>query len=209
MFKKAIVAAALTLSAGMASAQPSEKAGWYAGLDLGRSRLGMSGSDFDGALGNQGIAASSSNDDSATSYGINGGYRFNRNFAVEGAYAHLGSFDTSATTPTDTLHGKFKANALSLAGVGILPFTPNWSAYGKAGVSYNMSDLDMSSDTGATAVENHSHSSTGLLVGAGLRYDFDNSLFTKVGWDHYAGLGDESTGKGSIDLFSVGIGMNF
>ena len=45
MKKKLIVATVLALSSGVAAAQSGEKAGWYAGLDLGYSRLGTSGSD--------------------------------------------------------------------------------------------------------------------------------------------------------------------
>src|SRR5262249_41278415 len=118
MYKRAIAAVAFVVSSGVVDAQSADKAGWYAGLDVGRSRLGMNGSDVDGAFGNQGIASSASLDQTDTSYGLNAGYRFNPYFALEGAYAHLGSFDYSAGTGTDTIDGKFKANALSLSGVG-------------------------------------------------------------------------------------------
>ena len=211
MIKQAITAIALTLSSGLASAQSYDaRAGWYAGLDLGRSRLGMGGADIDGALANQGVAGSSSVDQSDTSFGINGGYRFNRNFAVEAAWERLGDFSYSSSTGTDTIDGKFKANAVSLAGLGIYPLTPNWSLYGKAGLARTSVDLEASSQTGATAVSNQSHSGMGWLVGAGVTYDFSGGIFTKLGWDHYAAVGDAATtGKGSIDLYQVGVGMHF
>jgi len=186
MKKRAIAAFLLALSSGIASAQSaSSKPGWYAGLDLGRSRLGVDGSDIDGALANQGALGSSSLDQSDTSFGINGGFRFNRNFAVEAAWERLGDFSYSSSTGTDTIDGKFKANAVSLAGVGIYPFTPNWSIYGKAGIARTSVDLDANSQTGATAVSNQSHDGVGALFGAG------------------------STGRGSIDTYSVGVGMRF
>ena len=210
MNKKAIAALVLTCSSGLASAQSADKAGWYAGLDLGRSRLGMSGADIDGALANQGVGGSSSVDRSDTGFGINGGYRFNRNFAVEAAWERLGDFSYSSNTGTDTIDGKFKANALSLAGLGIYPLTPNWSVYGKAGLARTSVDLEANSQSGATAVSNQSHSGMGLLVGAGVTYDFSGGIFTKLGWDHYAAVGDAATtGKGSIDLYQVGVGMHF
>ncbi|TMH30433.1 MAG: hypothetical protein E6H63_05105, partial [Betaproteobacteria bacterium] len=114
MYRKAIAAFALVVSSGV-HAQSADKAGWYAGVDLGRSRLGVNGSDVDGALANQGVAGSSSIDNTGTAYGVNGGYRFNRYFALEGAYERLGSFDYSSNTGSDTISGKFKANALSLS----------------------------------------------------------------------------------------------
>jgi OOP family OmpA-OmpF porin len=209
MSKNTIAAFALAFSSGLASAQSSDKAGWYAGIDLGRSSLGVSGGDIDGALANQGIGGSASVDRSDTGFGINGGYRLNRNFAVEAAWERLGDFSYSSSTGSDTIDGKFKANALSLAGLGIYPLTPNWSVYGKAGLARTSVDLEASSATGATAVSNQSHSGVGLLVGAGVTYDLSGGLFTKLGWDHYAGVGDASTGQGAIDMYSLGVGMRF
>ena len=64
MHKKAIIAGAaiaLAIGAGIVRAQGGDSA-WYGGIDLGRSRLGLGGGDFDNALANQGIGASSSSD---------------------------------------------------------------------------------------------------------------------------------------------------
>ena len=208
MYRKAIAAFALVVSSGV-HAQSADKAGWYAGIDLGRSRLGMNGSDVDGALANQGVAGSSSIDNTGTAYGVNGGYRFNRYFALEGAYERLGSFDYSSNTGSDTISGKFKANALSLSGVGIYPLSPAWSVYGKAGLARTGATLEASSASGATPIDNSSHTGTGLLVGAGVTYDFDRAFYAKADWDRYAKVGDDSTGSGPIDLYMVGVGMRF
>jgi OOP family OmpA-OmpF porin len=209
MYRKAIAAFAFVVSSGVVHAQSADKAGWYAGLDLGRSRLGMNGGDVDGALANQGIASATSLDQTDTAFGVNGGYRFNRYFALEGAYARLGSFDYSAPTGTDTIDGKFKASALSLAGVGIYPLSPQWSLYGKAGLARTDAKLEASSESGATPTENTSHTGTGLLVGAGVTYDFDGGFFAKAGWDRYSKVGDSTTGSGPIDLYLLGVGMRF
>jgi OmpA-OmpF porin, OOP family len=209
MYRKAIAAFAFIVSSGVVHAQSADKAGWYAGLDLGRSRLGMNGGDVDGALANQGIASATSLDQTDTAFGVNGGYRFNRYFALEGAYARLGSFDYSAPTGTDTIDGKFKASALSLAGVGIYPLSPQWSLYGKAGLARTDAKLEASSESGATPTENTSHTGTGLLVGAGVTYDFEGGFFAKAGWDRYSKVGDSTTGSGPIDLYLLGVGMRF
>lgn len=211
MYRKAIVAGtaiALAIGAGIANAQNIEP-GWYGGVDLGRSRLGMSGGDFDSALSRQGISSSSSSDRGDTAYGVNAGYRFHRNFALEGAYAHLGEFGYSATTATDTIQGTYKANAYSLSAVGIMPLQDNWSVYGKAGLAHTRAELGASSASGATAVSGSSHSENGLLVGAGVSYDFTRTLFAKGGWDRYTRVGNDDTGKGAVDVFSVGIGARF
>jgi OmpA-OmpF porin, OOP family len=209
MYRKAIAAVALVLSSGLVHAQSADKAGWYAGLDVGRSRLGMNGSDVDGALANQGIASSSRLDQSGTSYGVNAGYRFNNYFALEGAYQRLGSFDYSASSGSDTIDGKFKASALSLAGVGIYPLSSQWSLFAKAGVTRTDAKLEASSESGLTPTQNTSHNGTGLLFGAGATYDFDRNLYARAGWDRYTKVGDSSTGSGPIDLYMFGVGMRF
>lgn len=210
MVKKAIAAAAVVFSSGIAQAYAADaRPGWYAGLDLGVGRSGVSGSDVDGALANQGISGSSSLDKSGTAFGINGGYRLNRNFAVEAAWDRLGTFDYSSSTGADTISGKYEANALSLAGVGFYPLTSAWSLYGKAGLAMTDAKLSASSGTGATPVGENSHTGTGLLIGAGVTYDFDPSYFAKAGWDHYAHVGDASTASGSFDTYMVGVGMRF
>jgi OOP family OmpA-OmpF porin len=209
MYRKAIAAVAFVVSSGVVHAQSADKAGWYAGLDIGRSRLGMNGSDVDGAFANQGIASSTSLDQTDTSYGVNAGYRFNNYFGLEGAYERLGSFNYSANTGIDTIDGKFKASALSLAGVGFYPFSSQWSLYGKAGLTRTDAKLEASSESGLTPTENTSHTGPGLLFGAGLMYDFDRSFFAKAGWDRYTKVGDSSTGNGPIDLYMLGVGMRF
>jgi OmpA-OmpF porin, OOP family len=209
MYKKAIAAVAVVFS-GLAHAQGADgKAGWYAGLDIGRSRSGITSGNIGGALANQGATGAVSADGSGTMYGINGGYRFNRNFAVEGAAARLGSFDYSAASASDTVGGTYKANALSLAGVGIWPMSNAFSVYGKAGVAVTDVSLEASSTSGATPVSNASHTGTGLLVGAGVTYDLDGGYFAKAGWDHYARVGDASTGSGDINAYLLGVGMRF
>src|SRR5258706_9793630 len=92
MYGKLVIAGAvLALQAGFAQAQDRDTR-FYGGLDLGRSNLGVSGGDIDGALAGQGISGSSSIEQRDASYGFNLVYRINRNWAVEAAYAHLGEF---------------------------------------------------------------------------------------------------------------------
>lgn len=211
MIKKSIAALSFALSTGFATAHAAEPAaGWYAGLDLGRSRLGMSGSDVDGALANQGVAGSSSIDQSDASYGINGGYRFNRYLAAEAAWENLGSFSYNSNTGSDIIDGKFKASALSLTGVGSYPLSAGFSIYGKAGLARTSAKLEAGSENGTTGVSDQSHDRIGGLLGAGVTYDFDGGVFTKLGWDHYAKVGDAaSTGETSINTYSIGVGMRF
>jgi len=50
---------------------------------------------------------------------------------------------------------------------------------------------------------------TGLLLGAGLRYDITPRWFAKAVWDRYSRVGDEAVGRGSADVLSLGLGLEF
>ena len=192
----------LIVSCGLANAQTT---GWYAGVNAAASRTGMSGKDINGVLANMGIAnASTTLHDTDKSVGLELGYRMSNNLAVEAGIVSLGTFKYESSTPTGAVNGKYKARAASLAAVGFVPFTPNWSIYGKGGVHYNTVDFSASTHAGNT------ESRAGWLAGLGLRYDFDGGLYTRAGWEHYAKVGENgSTGGGSIELLQLAIGMRF
>jgi OmpA-OmpF porin, OOP family len=181
MYRKVIVAAALVLGTSVAGAQ---EAGWYGGLDLGRSRL--SGIDVGDAL-----------DRSDNAFGFDLGYRVNRNFAVEGAFTDLGKFQFS--TPGGD--GELRPKAVSLSAVGILPLQANWSLYGKAGIAHTEAKVGGPFDT--------SDSNNGLLAGAGVMYDFNRNVYARAGWDHYAEVGTDATGDGRLNVYSIGVGYRF
>jgi opacity protein-like surface antigen len=158
------------------------------------------------------MPARAAGDHGDTNLGFSVGYLFNRNFAVEGAYTRLGEFNSSAAASSpaaDTITGKYKAHALSLSGIGFLPLRQNWSVYGKAGVARAKTDLGASSDTGAVAVGDASASRTGPLIGAGAMYDVSRNVFARAGWDRYAQIGSDDTGKGHADVYSVEVGYRF
>ncbi|HWJ01096.1 MAG TPA: porin family protein [Burkholderiales bacterium] len=181
MLKRLMIAASLALGASGAYAQ---EAGWYGGLDVGGSHL--SGINTDGL---------DSFDKSDTGFDVNLGYRLNRNFAVEGAYTDLGKFHFSSAAVGD---GDVKPTAVSLSAVGILPLQSNFSLYGKAGVAHTETKALGASDT-----------KDGLLAGAGVMYDFNRNVYAKAGWDHFDDVGNDATGKGHADLYSLGVGYRF
>src|SRR5690349_14499654 len=69
--------------------------------------------------------ARASFDENSTGFKLGGGYRINKNFAVEGYYADLGKYDLSAsvTTPAAvSVSGDLKVTAWGADAVGLLPF---------------------------------------------------------------------------------------
>ena len=180
MLKRLMIAASLALGASGAYAQET---GWYGGLDVGASHL-------------SGINTDSLNsfDKSDTAFDVNLGYRLNRNFAVEGAYTDLGKFHFSSAAGD----GDVKPTAVSLSAVGILPLQSNFSLYGKAGIAHTETKALGASDT-----------KDGLLAGAGVMYDFNRNVYAKAGWDRFDDVGNDATGKGHADIYSLGVGYRF
>ena len=122
-----------------------------------------------------------------TSFGVDLGYRLNRSFAVEGSFVRLGAFQPS-----------YNVRALTLSGIGFLPIEGGFSLYGKAGIA--------STHVEAGAV---TPNATRFVLGAGVRYDITVQWFVKAGWDHYTRVGDQAVGRGSADVFSAGVGLQF
>ena len=180
MLRKLMIAASLALGASGAYAQET---GWYGGLDVGSSHLsGINTDSLD------------SFDKSDTAFDVNLGYRLNRNFAVEGAYTDLGKFHFSSAAGD----GDVKPTAVSLSAVGILPLQSNFSLYGKAGIAHTETKALGASDT-----------KDGLLAGAGVMYDFNRNVYAKAGWDRFDDVGNDATGKGHADIYSLGVGYRF
>jgi OmpA-OmpF porin, OOP family len=205
------VAALLLAAEGAALAAPGDS-GWYGDLDVGRSNLRLNGGDIDGALANQGISGSAAIDRHDTAFGANAGYRLNRNFALEGGYVDFGKFGYESATSSpaaDTVQGAYKANALSFAAVGIAPLEDGWSLFGKAGAARTKAELSASSASGATAPGGASHSGNGFVLGGGATYDFTRTVYARLEADRYTHVGDASTAKGDVDLYTVGLGMRF
>lgn len=180
MLKRLMIAASLALGASGAYAQET---GWYGGLDVGSSRLSGLNTDSLGSF-----------DKSDTAFDVNLGYRLNRNFALEGAYTDLGKFHFSSAAGD----GDVKPTAVSLAAVGILPLQANFSLYGKAGIAHTETKALDASDT-----------KDGLLAGLGVMYDFNRNVYAKAGWDRFDDVGNDATGKGHADLYSLGVGYRF
>jgi OmpA-OmpF porin, OOP family len=204
--------ALMALGAGAAHAELGLGIGkWYGGIDVGSSRFGAGNSELSGALANQGIAGAASTDRNDTSWGLNLGFRVNPTWAVEGGYTDFGKLNYSAAVaaPADTIQGDYKANAVSLAGVGSFPLSESWSVYGKAGLARTHVRLNANSTNGATAPSSATENGTGLLIGAGTTYDFTKNVFGKLAWDRYTRVGDSSTGRGDVDLLSAGVGLRF
>ena len=189
----------------------ADDTGWYGGVNIGQSKAKIDDAHITSNLLGGGFATSSiSNDDSDTGYKLFAGYKYNKNFAVEGGYFDLGQFGFTATTvPAGTLNGNLKLNGLNLDAVGILPINEKFSAFGRVGMNYAESK-DSFSGSGAVNVlnPNPSKREANLKFGAGLQYDFNQSIGMRAEAERYR-INDAVGSKGDIDVLSVGMVYRF
>jgi OOP family OmpA-OmpF porin len=212
--KFAKTSAMLTLAVLAAIASPfamADNPGWYGGVSVGRSSASIDTAGISSALLAGGLVTSSiESADNDTGYKLFAGYRFNRNFAIEGGYFELGSFGfRAATVPAGTLSGNLKAAGLNIDAVGILPITEKFSVLGRFGLTY-ADTRDSFSGTGLAAVRNASPAKrdTNYKFGLGLQYAFTDSLSMRADVERFR-INDAVGSKGDIDLTSVGVVYRF
>ena len=200
---------ALTVAAPQARAADNE--GWYGGLNLGRSHLGLTGSELDNRFAGQGITSSSSLERRDTVYSLVGGYQFNRNIALEGSYVNLGRFNYQSTTTAPaagSVTGRYGVRGFGVSAVGIVPLQQGFSIYGKAGLLLASTELEASPSAGIATGASSSRSTSGSF-GFGLSYDFTKNIVGKAEWNRYTRVGDSNTGRGDVDLYTVGVAYKF
>ncbi len=186
----------------------ADDSGWYGGINIGQSRAKIDDARITSSLLGGGFATTSITDDNRdTGYKLFGGYKFNKNFALEGGYFDLGRFGfTAITVPAGTLSGNIQLKGLNLDAVGILPITEKFSAFGRAGLNYAEA-RDSFTGTGLVNVANPNPSKrdTNYKLGLGLQYDFTESLGMRVEVERYRINAYAVGNRGDIDLVSVGL----
>jgi len=185
----------------------ADDTGWYGGISIGQSKAKIDDARIAGNLLGSGLSTSSiTNDDSDTGYKLFAGYKFNKNFALEGGYFDLGKFGFTATTAgPGTLNGSIKLQGINLDAVGIVPVSQAFSLFGRAGVNYAQA-RDSFSGSGPVNVSNPSPSKndTNYNFGLGLQYDLNKSVGMRLEAERYR-VNDAVGNRGDIDLFSAGL----
>lgn len=205
--KKHLYVLALAAAFG-ASAAYAAPPGFYAGASIGQSESSdFPGSNPDPGLAALGLTSSTTTDDSDTVWKAFAGYRFSPYFAIEGAYTDLGeaSAGTTITAPVaGGLNTTVESDAWTLSALGILPLTPNFSLFGRAGI--NHWDMDISTvgaGSGTIATASSSDDGTDWVYGAGGMFALTPNLSLRAEWERYE-LDDND-----IDLVSAGLSWNF
>jgi OOP family OmpA-OmpF porin len=189
--KKYLLAAAMAAGCATAFAQNAPSPVYFA-LGAGPSHLNYDCTDAT-ACRNKDIG-----------YKLVGGYRLNRNLAVELAYVNYGKTTAHVTSPSE-----YDTNtdvAGWQAGVAYsVPFGRSFQATGRAGLAYNRTAFGAQSDSASYFKAN---SKAALYLGAGVSYRLHDSASLFADLD-LSSADDGVNGAFGVRLLSAGVKLDF
>lgn len=189
--RKVLVASALVLSGLLAATQASAQA--FVGGSLGQT-------DIDEEIAT-GLITSGSVDGKDTGFKVFGGYMFNRNFGIEGAYVDLGEVSYSGDFfGSPVTGGKIEVTGFNIAALGSYPVNEQFSLFGKIGLL--VWEAEASDTTGGVPFSAKTDG-TDISFGLGVSYNFTRSLGVRAEWERFK-LDDADA-----DLLSIGIIWRF
>lgn len=139
-------------------------------------------------------------DDSDTSFGVYGGYRFNPYFALEGEYTDFGNLEVDLSD-LEINNARAEPRTWGVRAVGFVPITPNLELLGSIGL--HSFDLDPSDEEGFREIVG-TKSSTDLTYGIGAQYNFAGRMSLRTQYTRY-----EFKDAGSSDEISLGLHFRF
>ena len=182
--------------------------GFYIGANFGATRLdaGDTASDLRNDLVAIGFSsAQASIDESGTGYKIFAGYQFNRNFALEGYYAHLGEYDLSASTtgPVVNATGEVEVKGFGVDAVAMFPFNSVLSGLARVGLFRWDADMSIRAvGPAGTATGSDSDDGTDLKLGVGIEWKISPNLRLRGELEYY-------TFDDAITMLSAGLLFRF
>jgi opacity protein-like surface antigen len=194
---------------------PSLAPHWYGGVALGQTIFDLPPEAVPIAGTSSSAGTSSLNaGHNRSGFKVFTGYRLHRNFALEAAYTDYGVFAATrfvTGSPDGRLKASMKITALSLEGVGILPFDSGFSLYAKLGGLYARSDTTYSPEGGVAAPDKPSPTSRELTVktGIGAGYLLTERLSLRLEYEVAKKVGEENTVEADIKALFAGLQYRF
>jgi opacity protein-like surface antigen len=232
-----------------ASAPTVADTGFYVGATAGGSIFRRNKSDLDAAVvdawnavGANGpspfasstVINSSSLKKSDVAFGALLGYRLTPAFSIEAAYIDLGQlkYNSNDTVMQPFGNGIYpfaasafittKAHGPTLTALGILPLSPAWEIYGRAGLFFSSVTLQAGVGldlpllqlagfgTKAGSFESVSANSVDPVVGVGAAWHVADHVALRAEYTRFINVGDkDKTGEINIDLLNVGLTYSF
>lgn len=200
-FRFALTALAL-LSAPLAHAADPD---WYLGLGAGYARAKFYTADF-----SFGAPTTETKKEFDSGYKIFLGYRFNRLWALEGAYANLGNFqyhyENIQGTGASERHD-YKVTGFSLSLLPMVPFGNKFSIYGRLGVFSSTARRTIS--TGTNTGFSAQASDISPLTGVGMQLKLDEETDVRLEYENYGRVGSTSGGVGRANAQMLSVSAVF
>ncbi len=141
-------------------------------------------------------------DKSDTAGGINAGYQFNSNFAIEAAYLALG--EAVAVYPMGGLEQTYTGSmkGFELSALAILPVSDDFSVFAKGGL-FNW--------YGTSEGPNSYHKESGVspAAGVGISYQISTAWQARVEYQYFYEVGNEEIGGSNSNLATLGLIYQF
>lgn len=196
----------------LAASSGSFANGVYVSGQVSRSDTSLDRSYFHNQLtGAGGTGVTGSDDGQGTQWRLQGGYRFNPNFAVEAGYIDLGKSSYQASYTGGSASGELKAGGVDVAALAILPLGESFSVFGKAGAIAASIDATLTASAPAAAASGKSSTHEVLpLLGVGASYKLSQNFDLRADFDRVSGIGKSSkTGEMDSNMFSLGATYTF
>lgn len=204
---------------GDGSMDPISFGGWYFGFGLGADYgRDWDASRFTSSLAAQGFTGTqTSSDDSDLGVKVFGGYQFTKYLGLEGGYVQFNNYTAggpaSGTVPNTLGGGTFPVvsvyqtednNAWTLAAVGTLPLTKDFSVFGKIGAN-NWKKTTNTIVTSTKTLERYSTLERGTdpFYGVGVSYALVGGVEVRAEYERY------DLGGPKIDFLSAGMAVKF
>ena len=193
----------------MANTYPMTTPDWYAGFNIGESRLSLDTSQLEQVMQTQGLPLNApSRDTNDTGFKIYTGAAINDYFAIEGGYFDLGEVDFAARATGQSgsypLAGNFQSKGLNLDLVARMFLTNAFAVTSRLGLTYN--DTDASLNYQAPIALNDYNTSKHYMkqkFGVGLEYQLNKNFAMRADLERYRM--DELWGdQGDFKLLSMG-----
>lgn len=235
MLKKVLTTALFGVSALGVAVANAAAPGVYVTGQLGYAQTHMKNKTDISALENKQFPDASIDVDGKNNLGNNGlagrlaiGYQFNQNLAVEMGYLQLQQGKSGKITVSDKndpqnilAQGHITLNqaAIDIAAKGIVPLANNFNLYGKVGVAYLNTTIDLKGKIKPTDqseingkvnlndLANIKKSQWAPEVAIGVSYDLTQNVSIDTSWTHIHTIGKNRAGN--VDFFAAGVSYNF
>ena len=178
---------------------------WYTGLGVGAARAQFYPADF-----NLGFSETKKEFDAGFKGFI--GHQINPNWGAELSYATLGKFhykyDNGSGITQDAV---YKVTGVGFSAVPTVPFTRNFSVYGRLGAFFSQTRLTLYNG-GFVQGSGRQFSDTSFLSGFGAQYFFDGENGVRIEYENFGRVGSECsanvptgscTGRANAKMVSV------